>query len=74
MKLSNEINEMLVELVATESIEDNSPLLEMNGGLGLLCHNLLEIYDNTQNPKTQNLIKKIIDMRGFSLFLSNNKA
>lgn len=65
MKLSNEINELLVELVNLESI-DNSQLLDVN--VGMLCQNLIEIYGKTTNSKTQDLIIKIIDKSGYSLF------
>lgn len=65
MKLSNEVNELLVELVNLESI-DNSQLLEVNAGM--LCQNLIEIYGKTTNSKTQDLIIKIIDKSGYSFF------
>ena len=73
MKLSNEVNELLVELVNLESI-DNLQLLEINAGM--LCQNLIEIYGKTTNSKTQDLIIKIIDKSGYSLFgpRSNNFA
>jgi len=65
MKLSNEINELLIELVDLESI-DNSQLLDVN--VGMLCQNLIKIYGKTTNSKTQDLIIKIIDKSGYSLF------
>lgn len=73
MKLSNEVNELLVELVNLESI-DNLQLLEVNAGM--LCQNLIEIYGKTTNSKAQDLIIKIIDKSGYSLFgpRSNNFA
>jgi len=65
MKLSNEINELLVELVNLESI-DNAQFLDVN--VSMLCQNLIEIYGKTTNSKTQDLIIKIIDKSGYSLF------
>ena len=65
MKFSTEVNELLVELYAIESI-DHSVLLE--DGLDYLCHNLIEIYTRTENPKSHDLIAKIIDKSGYSQF------
>lgn len=65
MKLSNEISELLIELVDIEPIDD-STLFE--GNIGLLCQNLLELYGKTSNQKSHDLIIKIIDQSGFSFF------
>jgi len=65
MKLSSKISELLIELVDIESIEHDQLL---GGNVGLLCHNLLELYGKTSNHRSHDLIIRIIDQSGYSLF------
>lgn len=65
MKLSNEISDLLIELVDIESIDSD---LLLTGNMGLLCHHLLELYGKTSNQKSHELIISIIDKSGYSLF------
>lgn len=65
MKLSNEINDLLIELINIESVDSE---LFASGNMGLLCHHLLELYGKTTNQKSHELIISIIDKSGYSLF------
>ena len=65
MKLSSKVSELLIELVDIESI-DHEHLTETNAGL--LCQNLVKLYGNTTNQKSQDLIIQIIDQGDISFF------
>ena len=65
MKLSNKVSELLIELVDIEAI-DHEHLADAN--VGLLCQNLVKLYGNTSNQKSQDLIIQIIDQGHFSFF------
>ena len=70
MKLSNKVSELLIELVDIEAI-DHEHLIENNAGL--LCQNLVKLYGNTSNQKSQDLIIQIIDQGDFSFFSPRNE-
>ena len=69
MKLCNKVSELLIELVNIEAI-DHTHLIEANAGL--LCQNLVKLYGNTSNQKSQDLIIQIIDQGNFSFFSPRN--
>lgn len=72
MKLSTEINDLLVELIDIESIDCNQFLFT---NADFLCQQLLMLYGKTSNEKSHDLIIEIIDKGGYSFFgarLNNN--
>lgn len=70
MKFSNKVSELLIELVDIEAL-DHEHLTETNAGL--LCQNLVKLYGNTSNQKSQDLIIQIIDQGDFSFFTPRNE-
>lgn len=65
MKLTAEITELLTQLVDIESIENPQFL---DGNATSLCQHLLDLYGKTNNQDSHDLIIKIIDRSGYSIF------
>ena len=65
MKLTAEITKLLTKLVDIESIENPQFL---DGNATSLCQHLLDLYGKTNNQNSHDLIIKIIDQSGYSIF------